>query len=83
MIQILLWNNFRTTFNYVADIHAPIQGRKVRNMNAPWLTDAIKKSMNCRDYLKKKAVKTNSHLHTIMPTKAYAMKLTKNHPCEA
>ena len=25
-----------------------------------WLTDAIKKSMNRRDYLKKKAVKTNS-----------------------
>ena len=56
----MLWNNFRTTFNYVADIHAPIQGRKVRNMKAPWLTDAIKKSMNRRDYLKKKAVKTNS-----------------------
>ena len=56
----MLWNNFRTTFNYVADIHAPIQGRKVRNMKAPWLTDAIKKSMNRRDYLMKKAVKTNS-----------------------
>ena len=40
----MLWNNFRTTFNYVADIHVPIQSRKVRNMKAPWL----------------KAVKTNS-----------------------
>ena len=24
----MLWNNFRTTFNYVADIHVPIQSRK-------------------------------------------------------
>ena len=23
----MLWNNFRTTFNYVADIHVPIQSR--------------------------------------------------------
>ncbi|CAB4008485.1 Hypothetical predicted protein [Paramuricea clavata] len=56
----MLWENFQTTFNYVADIHAPLQSRKVRNRKAPWLTDAIKKSMNRRDYLKKKAIKTNS-----------------------
>ena len=56
----MLLENFQTTFNYVADIHAPLQSRKVRNRKAPWLTDAIKKSMNRRDYLKKKAIKTNS-----------------------
>jgi hypothetical protein len=56
----MLWENFQITFNYVADIHAPLQSRKVRNRNAPWLTDAIKKSMNRRDYLKKKVTKTNS-----------------------
>jgi hypothetical protein len=56
----MLWENFQTTFKYVADIHAPLQSRKVRNRKAPWLTDAIKKSMNRRDYLKKKAIKTNS-----------------------
>ena len=37
----MLWNHFQTTFNYVADIHAPIQSRRVRKMKAPWLTDAI------------------------------------------
>jgi hypothetical protein len=47
----MLWENFKTTFNYVADIHAPLQNRKVRNRKAPWLTDAIKKSINRRDYL--------------------------------
>ena len=56
----MLWENFQTTFNYVADIHAPLQSRKVRNRKAPWLTDAIKKSMNRRDYIKKKVIKTNS-----------------------
>ena len=56
----MLWENFQTTFNYVADIHAPLQSRKVRNRKAPWLTDSIKKSMNRRDYLKKKAIKANS-----------------------
>ena len=59
----MLLNHFQTTFNYVADIHAPIQGRKVGKMNAPWLTDAIKESMNHRDYLKEKAIKTNSSVH--------------------
>ena len=49
----MLWNHFQTTFNYVADIYAPIQSRKVRKMKASWLTDAIKKSMNRQDYLKK------------------------------
>ena len=56
----MFWENFQTTFNYVADIHAPLRSRKVRNRKAPWLTDVIKKSMNRRDYLKKKAIKTNS-----------------------
>ena len=52
--------HFQTTFNYVTDIYAPIQSRKVRKMKASWLTDAIKKSMNRQDYLKKKDIKTNS-----------------------
>ena len=39
----VLWNHFQTTFKYVADIHAPVQSRKVRKIKAPWLTDAIKK----------------------------------------
>jgi hypothetical protein len=27
----MLWENFQITLNYVADIHAPLQSRKVRN----------------------------------------------------
>ena len=56
----ILWDNFKTTFNYVADIHAPTKVRKIRSRKSPWLTDAIKKNMNYRDFLKKKAIKTNS-----------------------
>ena len=29
----MLWNYFRTTLNYVADIHVPIQSRKVRRLH--------------------------------------------------
>ena len=35
------------------------QSRKVGKMKAPWLADAIKKSMYRRDYVEKKAIKTN------------------------
>ena len=56
----ILWDNFKTTYNDVADIHAPTKVRKVRTRKSPWLTDAIKKNMNYRDFLKKKAIKTNS-----------------------
>jgi exonuclease III len=45
----ILWDNFKTTFNYVADIHAPTKVRKIRSRKSPWLTDAIKKNMNYRD----------------------------------
>ena len=55
-----LWENFKTTFNYVADVHAPTKSRRVRSQKAPWLTDEIKKNINRRDFLKKKAIQSNS-----------------------
>ena len=55
-----LWEKFKTTFNYVADVHAPNKSRRVRSQKAPWLTDEIKKNINRRDFLKKKAIQSNS-----------------------
>ena len=34
----VLREKFQIAFNYVADIHAPLKSRKVRNRKAPWLT---------------------------------------------
>lgn len=56
----VFWDQFKTTFNNIADIHAPI---RCRSEYAPWLNNDIKKTMNRRDYLKKKAIKTNSNIY--------------------
>ena len=56
----VLWFQFKFVFNKVADIHVPLRSRKVRNKYTPWLNDYIRKQINYRDYLKKKAVKTKS-----------------------
>ena len=47
--------------------------RTVRSHYAPWLTEQIKRAINSRDCLKKKAVKTNSKAHHV------ALKETRNH----
>lgn len=58
-----LWEQLKTVFNYTLEIHAPTRLRRVRSQYAPWLNDPIKKAMNNRDYLKKKAVKTQSYYY--------------------
>ena len=55
-----MWFQFKFVFNKVADIHVPLRSRKVRNKYTPWLNDYIRKQINYRDYLRKKAVKTKS-----------------------
>ena len=55
-----LWDQFRNIFNHVSDIYAPVKTRKVRSTYSPWLRTNIRCEMNKRDYLKKRAVKTNS-----------------------
>ena len=55
-----LWVQFKNIFTYVFDLHAPLKTRKVRSTYAPWLTTEIRCEMNQRDYLKKRAVKSNS-----------------------
>ena len=56
----LLWSQFKFVFNKIADFHVPLRSRKVRNKYTPWLNDNIRKQINHRDYLRKKAVKTKS-----------------------
>jgi len=56
----VLWFQFKFVFNKVADIHVPLRSRKVRNKYSPWLNDYIRKQINSRDCLRKKAVKTKS-----------------------
>ena len=60
MILIILWAQFKDIFNYVSEIYGPIKTRKVRSTYGPWLTTQIRGEMNKRDYLKKRAIKTNS-----------------------
>ena len=55
-----LWGQFKNIFNYVSDINAPVKTRKVRSTYALWLTTEIRCEMNKRDYMKKRAVKSNS-----------------------
>ena len=47
--------------------------RRVRSHYAPWLKEQIKRSINSRDCLKKKAVKSNSKAHHV------ALKQARNH----
>lgn len=45
-----LWKNFKTTFNYVADVHAltKFRRRRVRSQKAPWLKDESKENKKIR-----------------------------------
>ena len=53
-----LWSVFETKFLEVADRHAPLIQKKVRDMeNSPWMTGNINKDIRQRDYLLKKAQK--------------------------
>ena len=56
----VLWEDFKTKFLLVADVHAPQVTRKVKSEYTPWMTNNIKKQIHHRDFLKKKAIKTGS-----------------------
>ena len=59
-----LWQEWKTKFLLISDMHAPQMTRKVRSEYAPWITENIKRHIYHRDFLKKKAVKTgSSNLH--------------------
>ncbi len=51
--------NLEKIFLEVLDKHAPLQYKQVRSKKVPWITTEIKKLINTRDRLKRKAISTN------------------------
>ena len=51
------WLAFKESFFKICNLHAPVQTRRLKKRNNPWITPEIVKLMYERDYLKKKAVK--------------------------
>ena len=53
------WEIWKKLFLEVLDKHAPVQHKKIRTRQIPWITSSIKELMNKRDKLKRKAIITN------------------------
>ena len=51
---------WKALFLKVCDVHAPLKSKRLRPSKSSWTTTGLKKRMNYRDHLKKKAVKSNS-----------------------
>ena len=56
------WEVWKQSFLAVANLHAPVKKRRVRNSNAPWLTPEIKRLMWERDRIKRIASVTSDQL---------------------
>lgn len=55
-----LWTSFKSSFLKVADRHAPLIQKRVRGLNTcKWMNGQLKHDMRQRDYLLKKARKSN------------------------
>ena len=54
------WTAWSRVFLDVIDRHAPYRTIRVRNKSSPWLNSSIKAKMFKRDWLKKKAAKSDS-----------------------
>ena len=55
-----MWIKWKETFLTIANKHAPIKTRRVRNKDSPWLTAQIRRLIIGRDRLKKQAIKTGN-----------------------
>ena len=55
-----IWESWKTALWAVLDRHAPCQVKRVCNVPSPWINEHLKKKMYARDFLKKKATKSNS-----------------------
>ena len=53
------WEIWKILFLEVLDKHAPLQHKKIRARQVPWITSSIKELINTRDKLKRKAIITN------------------------
>jgi hypothetical protein len=54
-----MWEIWKKIFVEILDKHAPPQCKKIRSKKVPWITSDIKKLVNTRDKLKRKAISTN------------------------
>ena len=54
-----MWEIWKTLFLEALNKPAPIQNKKVRSKNAPWITRRKKELIISRDKLKRKAIITN------------------------
>ena len=54
----LAWKRFKSTISKAFDMHAPFISKKVKGKPCPWLTSDVKKHMNERDMLLRKARRT-------------------------
>ena len=59
---IRAWEVWKQSFLAVANLHAPVKKRRVRNSKAPWLTPEIKRLMWERDKIKQIATVTGDQL---------------------
>ena len=59
----VMWNKWKEIFLTIADNHAPLKTRRVRNKVSPWLTPQIRKHIIERDCLKKQAIKSGAVEH--------------------
>ena len=57
------WRVWKSFFNEILNIHAPIRHKRVKGNSVPWITPAIKCMMRNRDYHKKYAIKHSSQPH--------------------
>ena len=56
---IRAWEVWKQSFLAVANLHAPVKKRRVRNSKAPWLTPEIKQLMWERDKIKQGCTHNN------------------------
>ena len=59
---IRAWEVWKQSFLAVANLHAPVKKRRVRNSKAPWLSPEIKRLMWERDRIKRIATVTSDQL---------------------
>ena len=51
------WHDFKNAFINISDKCAPMETRRLKNRNNPWIDDRIVKLIYTRDHLKRKAIK--------------------------
>ena len=51
-----MWEIWKKIFVEVLDKHVLLQCKKIRSKKVPWITSDIKKLINTRDKLKRKAI---------------------------